>query len=428
MAHLFRGNLITDAQLRPYLSTLEATLTKDIAAEPPSQTMVIQAILALAQSLDYDALKDDLTAMGLTDWQAEDFIQTVRKSLTEEALTNKVLRELGPNHDRWQTIEPGIEEKRVPYGVLTHVGAGNVVALSALSVLEGLLAGNINILKLPSYEGGISMRLLEALVTIQPALKPYVYVFDIPSKDEEAMKILATVSDGVVVWGSDEAIAGIRHLAPPSLPIIQWGHRLSFAYLAPSASLDEAIDGLGKEICLSNQLYCSSPQSVFFETHDPKVLDAVAKKLINALEKYDAIYPQGAVPIHNTGEITWTRKMVETEAVFGCQKLYQSPKSNLSVLVDDCPSLKASPKYRNIWLMPIDPSAIQAVLRPYKNHLQTVGLCADEPHRSALAEQFYKAGANRVTDCGHMSVTYTGEPHDGHPTLAQYTRQVSRRF
>ena len=55
-----------------------------------------------------------------------------------------------------------IEEKKVPLGVIMHIGAGNALGLAAFSVMEGLLTGNINILKLPEYEGGISLKILNA--------------------------------------------------------------------------------------------------------------------------------------------------------------------------------------------------------------------------------------------------------------------------
>lgn len=46
--------------------------------------------------------------------------------------------------------EEGKRFFREPLGVLLHIASGNAAGLPAYSVLEGLLAGNINILKLPS--------------------------------------------------------------------------------------------------------------------------------------------------------------------------------------------------------------------------------------------------------------------------------------
>ena len=45
----------------------------------------------------------------------------------------------------------------VPLGTLFHVTAGNVDGLPAFSAVEGLLTGNINLVKLPSGDQGLSL-------------------------------------------------------------------------------------------------------------------------------------------------------------------------------------------------------------------------------------------------------------------------------
>ena len=45
------------------------------------------------------------------------------------------------------------------------------------------------------------------------------------------MKRLAGLADGVVVWGGDGAVRGVRELAGPSVKLIEWGHKISFAYV-----------------------------------------------------------------------------------------------------------------------------------------------------------------------------------------------------
>lgn len=427
MDHIFRGEIITDVQCKTMLPLLESVLTQDLQEDRLELSIVINAVTKLIEKIDFIELKYELIAMGLMEWKAEELIGTIKKDMTEEALYLKVKRELGEDFGQWVEVEPGIMEKDQPYGVLMHIGAGNVVALSVISVLEGLLAGNINILKLPSYEGGISVRLLKQLVEIEPKLKPYIYVFDISSRDEKSIKILSQVADAVLVWGSDEAIIGIRHMAPPSLPIIEWGHRLSFAYLTLSENFEEAIIGLAEEICLSNQQYCSSPQSVFVETKDLATLDFVAHKLLKALDEAGKKYPQGDISMNEIGEITWTKEISKMESVLGKHKVVESYNKDHSILIDYEPDLKASPMFRNIWMMPVNRNQILDILRPYKGYLQTVGLECREDECMDISQLFYIAGVNRVTTCGKMSATYVGEPHDGKPTLKEYTRRVSLR-
>ena len=110
-----------------------------------------------------------------------------------------------------------------PKGVLFHISAGNMDALPAYSVLEGLLTGNINLLKLPSEDHGLSRFLLEKLMEYQPVLRDYIYIFDLPSQDLEGMRKLMDLANAIILWGSDEAVSQVRRYAPVNTEIIEWG-------------------------------------------------------------------------------------------------------------------------------------------------------------------------------------------------------------
>ncbi|PKM66078.1 MAG: acyl-CoA reductase [Firmicutes bacterium HGW-Firmicutes-2] len=426
MEHIFRGRVITESELDHYLLQLDDTINGDLLLPPLDSEIVINAIWALVEQTDFLEFKQQFIDIGLADWKAESFIQSIKKSLTPTALHQKIVRELGEDFYKWVDVEPGIQERQQPLGVLFHIGAGNVVALSVLSVIEGLLTGNINVLKLPSYEGGISLALLKRLVMIEPRLAPYIYVFDISSEDIKTIETLGNIADAIVVWGSDKAIHGIRQIAPAHLPIIQWGHRLSFAYLTPGQHLTSSLEQLAEEICLSDQQFCSSPQCLFVETDDMQVIDACAKKLKEAMTEQAKKYPAAAILINDQAEVTWTKELVKMASLLGQQKLIESDHKDFGIMVDAQPSLKASPLFRNIWLMPMKRSELLSILRKHKGHLQTAGLACQEEAYEDLTNLFYKAGVTRVTTFGNMSQTYVGEPHDGKPTLLQYTRTISR--
>lgn len=425
--HLFRGRVIREDELDFYLDLLEETMNRDLALKPLKTSIVINAFVTLMNQLDYEGLKTECITMGLSEWKAEELIETVRSSITKEELQKKVDRELGSTFNEWIKVEDGIMEKRQALGVLAHIGAGNVVALSVLSVMEGLLSGNINLLKLPSYEGGISMRILTLLVEIEPLLEPYIYVFDIPSSDTVHLEKISKVADAIIVWGSDEAILGLRQITPPTIRLIEWGHRISFAYFTLDHNYEEDLIGLAEEICVSNQLNCSSPQTVFVEAEDLQVVKIFAKELLEVLEKKAKSYPMNPLSLGEQGEITWTKENVKMEEILGNQFLFESKDKNLSVMLQMDSELKVSPKYRNIWITAIQRDNIIKLLRRHSGHLQTVGLACHDKDLIALRTLFYQGGVQRVTTCGNMSKTYVGEPHDGRVTLKEYTRVVSFR-
>lgn len=427
MEHLFRGETLDGSIQSHHIDKLQEHLEQDLLLEPLSQKIVIDAVHQLRMIMDMESLTKELVEQGVSPWKAKILIAAMGELFTTDALWKKIHRELDDTLYEWKNVEDGIEERYEPYGVMLHIGAGNVVALSVMSIIEGLLTGNINILKLPSYEGGISMRLLKALVEIEPRLKPYIYVFDIPSSDTTTLQDIAVLVDGVIVWGSDEAIGGIRQLAPPHLPLIEWGHRMSFAYFTTHDEMERDIAGLAKEICISDQQYCNSPQCVFYETEDKEALVTFGQTLLQALIEANEMYPPRELDIREQAEITWARQLIKMEAILGDKQLFIDPLQQVSVMMDDQPMLKPSPLNRNIWLMPINRKTLMKVLREHHGHLQTASLSCSEKEHDTLTHIFYRAGVTRITTCGTMSETYAGEPHDGVYTLRQYVKRVSRR-
>jgi hypothetical protein len=428
MDNIYRGEPVSKEYFVNKLSELGKRMEADLLLEPLMPEVVIEAAHMLAKDINQQEVVRQLAALGIPKWAAEEYVRVTIDSLDRNALLKKLHTELGENPFVWKKVNQEIEEKEHPLGVMMHIGAGNTLGLSAFSVIEGLLTGNINILKLPENEGGLSSELLMRLIQIEPRLKPYIYVLDVSSKDKEVISQLIEMANAVVVWGSDEAIKAIRQLAPPSLPIIEWGHRLSFAYFAESENNEEDLLGLARDICLTDQLYCSSPQCVFYETNNPKELDNFADRLAKQMEAVANQYPSAARPMNIQAQITWVHELVKMEEILEEKKLITDEKKQFSVMVDYIAELKASPLFRNIWAMPIQREKLLNLLRAHKGYLQTVGLSCNHKDFDELSKIFCAAGINRITACGSMSTNYTGEAHDGIYALERYIRKVNRRY
>ncbi len=427
MDNIFRGEPVLKEDFINKIDELEEIIQEDLLLEPLMPEVVLEAAHALACEINQQEVAVQLVELGVPKWASEEYVRVTVNSLKRDALLKKVHAELGADPFEWKQIEKGIKEKGHPLGVIMHIGAGNTLGLSAFSVIEGLLTGNINILKLPENEGGLSVKLLIRLIEIEPRLKPYIYVLDVSSKNTEVISQLVKTANAVVVWGSDEAISAIRQLAPPSLPIIEWGHRLSFAYFTEEENNEEALLGLARDICLTDQLYCSSPQCVFYETSNTEELNEFANRLARNIEAVAEQYPSTARPINVQAQITWIHELVKMEEILKVKRLITDGERQYSVMVDYNAELKASPLFRNIWAMPIKREKLLDLLRAHKGHLQTVGLSCNNNDFDELSRIFYAAGINRITTCGNMSINYTGEPHDGIYALGRYIRKVNKR-
>src|SRR6202011_269186 len=98
-------------------------------------------------------------------------------------------------------------------------------------------------------------------------LARFVVAARIPSRKTEWLERIFAAADGIAAWGGEEAMREIRKLAPSSARVVEWGHKISFAYLAKDQLKDEAaLESLAREVCAFEQQACSSPQCLYLET------------------------------------------------------------------------------------------------------------------------------------------------------------------
>lgn len=301
-----------------------------------------------------------------------------------------------------------------PLGTLLHIAAGNVDALPAYSVLEGLLAGNINILKLPASDNGLSIYLLRKLIDYMPELKSYIYVFDTPSSDIKTIEALMEEVNGIVVWGSDEAVKAVRSNAPINTKIIEWGHKLSFAYIYDLEVSDHFLSGLAKNILESKQLLCSSCQVIYVNTDDFKRVKEFGYRFSNLLKGLEAGYDNPA-PIQ--GRITIELATRKLEGIFSRDICYQN--KNTSVICQEDSKLELSLQFGNVLVKPLPFKDMIKTLYPHKSHLQTAYLY---PKNEFMVESFLRVGITNICDIDNIPMHLTS--HDGSFPLLQYSRIV----
>ncbi len=421
---IFEGQLLADEELDNVLEKLWDSCVQTITEREEIAGRVMDACGGVAQKIkqgDYDSILTPLLEKGtFTLPQLEEVMQFFDR----ENLQYKYDMELGD----WKQMveaESGARKKQVtPLGILFHIAAGNAEGLPFYSVLEGMMAGNVNILKLPSMDDGISVLLLHEIIKEEPALAPYVCVLDVPSTNMKVMKRLADMADGIAVWGGDEAIRTIRTYAAPETQIISWGHKLSFAYVSEAVLADDKLKqelyGLAHHICQTRQVLCSSCQGLFVDSEDVSVVSGVGELFFQILKEVSATYPPETIGVR--GKIFLSLYNEELENENGAKKILK--EKNVSVIVSQDSNLELSYMFRNCWVKPLPSNKIVSALKSHRGHLQTVGLICRQEERSALADKLMKAGVTRITSAGHMSHTIPGEAHDGEYPLQRYCKIV----
>lgn len=426
--NLANGKLLDSDRRREVLESLEHQVLQTLEKERLNPQIVLDACEVLSKALNVKEHLQTLLELGFDRHIAEGYLAEVKEMLSKEYLLCKLTTELGEYYGQSKQYIPlyrkeKVSEQILPLGVLLHIAAGNAEGLPVFSVIEGLLTGNINILKLPEMEDTISGKMLLELIQIQPTLADYIYVFDYSSKDVEAIQKIVDAADAVVVWGSDIAVSAIRQLAKPNTKIIEWGHKISFAYVTESGMKDEDLMGLAYNICQTNQLLCSSCQGVFIDTDSMETLYRFCERFAGILDEASKKYPS-RLGIGMQAQITLQLYNESLDSLYHEKRIFR--KGDCSIIAYPDQVLEPGIMFRNCWVKRLPRQELLGKLRPYKNHLQTVGLLCAENERAALSDIFSKTGIVRITKGENMSSMYCGSPHDGEYSLRRYTKIVSR--
>ena len=426
---LFDGKTYESSEQDRLLNELEKKIPEILAKDQLSPEVVIDAVDKLR--IDTMAGKFDHLLTEFPKDIADSYKEQAATLLSREHLHKKLETELGITEEYVTDPLKGfaqIRVKKVPLGVLFHISAGNMDFLPAYSLAEGLLTGNINILKLPSADNGLSLKLIMQLIEYRPELKDYIYVFDTASTDIQGMRKMAELSNAVSVWGSDMAIEAVRGLAPTGVKIIEWGQKLGFCYISKLAEVpdsDKELEGLAKHIATTKQLLCSSCQVIYIDTEDENELRAFAERFLPCLEKAANENATEEIGIRARDTLSsYTRRL---KAYLGNEEAGGNVLRGrgVSLILASDSALELSPMMCNVLIKPLLRENISKILYESRYHLQTAGLICPEEDRAVLTEMFIRGGLVRVTKGADMSAYFPGECHDGEYALSRYMRIVN---
>lgn len=360
--------------------------------------------------------------------------------LNRSHLEEKISRELPPGpfarspfRLERADFKSNLFESWVPLGVVVHIAPNNAANVPFLSVLEALITGNVCFLKTGRNEVGLAERCLESLAANDESgvLQEYIYAASLSSQDATSLKTVLEPADGVAVWGGEEAVSSIRSLSPPGARLIDWGPKISFAYLHPKdAKKTEVLKRLAFDCCEFDQQSCSSPQVVYLDTEDLKDLNEFADNFAPALVDQATASPLSRLPSPpEQAEITRIDRITQLESCLPNGEITRVFSGEpCRIYVDRSPALIASPLFRTLWVKPLPKNQIRQVLWPMRRFLQTAGVSVPRAELAETLEIFYGCGVQRITGVGEMLSGYQGEPHDGVYALQRYSRRVSARF
>ena len=171
---------------------------------------------------------------------------------------------------------------RLGLGIIFHISPSNVPVNFAYSFSFGLLAGNANIVRVPSKlfpQVNIICKVINNLF----AIKKYKKIKEMNSfvrykKNEDATTFYSSICNARVIWGGNETIRNIRRIPIPERSIdITFADRYSFCLIsAPSliklssVKLKQLAEKFYNDTYVIDQNACSSPHLIIWTGENKK--------------------------------------------------------------------------------------------------------------------------------------------------------------
>lgn len=164
---------------------------------------------------------------------------------------------------------------RLGRGLCFHIAPSNIPVNFAFTYLFGLLAGNANIVRLPSKtfpQIDALCALMKKVLSKYPEIEKRTAFVRYPRSDEITAEF-CKIADARMIWGGDKTIENIKALpASPRCVDIAFADRYSLAMIdgeavlnADDAQMKRLAENFYNDTWLMDQNACSSPQIILWQ-------------------------------------------------------------------------------------------------------------------------------------------------------------------
>lgn len=185
-------------------------------------------------------------------------------------------------------------EQRLGRGLAFHVAPSNVPVNFAFSFVFSLLAGNSNIVRVPSRPFPQVKLICEAIkkILLQHLEIEKRTAFVTYPVNQETTASFCSMADARIIWGGDETVAAVRSCpVKPRCVDLVFADRYSLCVLdgetilqADEKAMQKLAEGFYNDTYLMDQNACSSPQMVLWLHGNPEARE----KFWNVVEKHAA--------------------------------------------------------------------------------------------------------------------------------------------
>ncbi|OLS25636.1 MAG: hypothetical protein HeimC3_13840 [Candidatus Heimdallarchaeota archaeon LC_3] len=418
-----RTILTPDAKLLWPELVCSSNSLKDIHELPLSE--IISFLVKVGYELNIDtnpylqrAIELTKDASNLTEPIIRSSYYMLQEMFSIPSLTG-MIRPVGYEYlDGWVKKQTAFGEASIKaVGVRTlHIPAGNVPAISALSILNGALTKGDTLIKLPSNDPVTGWAILKTMMDIDPnhPVTKHMTVVYWKGGDAEVEKQLInpTRIEKIVAWGGHHAISHIKGLIGPGIDLVTLDPKFSISVITKEAFMHDkwshAARRAAQDVGYFNQDACLSSKVIYVET-DPEKACKFGQMVYEYLssEKLDLSTKPKSYPLSLKQELDTIRYLDDYQVYGGA---HNEGAVIVSKEYDSKVDFAESLCSKTVNIVPI--KSVKDVLPAINVATQTIGLYP-ESVKPNYRDEFIRAGAQRIVTLGGAAKGMIGMPQDG---------------
>ena len=317
-----------------------------------------------------------------------------------------------------------------PKGLITHWLSGNVPILGLLSLIQGLVTKNINILKISKDTGMLIPHFLEEISKIDVIVSDNktikgsdicksiaVVYFD--RHNTKAQEYFSNISNIRVAWGGMDAVESVMNTKRNyGTEDVIFGPKKSFAVIEKKKidtqeKINILCQKLANDIFQIDQRGCNSPHNVFIEKNSKFGSIHFAESLSIAMENLSKTNPQQYYSSLETLNIL--KKRTEFDMFYDA---FYPDSLEWSVLHADNNVLEDSCFNRTIFVKTYD--NIDDILRQCSHLTQSIGVAMNKDSLLEFARKASIKGVDRFPQIGSMTLYEV--PWDGMYVMDRFVK------
>jgi Acyl-CoA reductase (LuxC) len=313
-----------------------------------------------------------------------------------------------------------------------HIMAGNVPAVSMMSIVRNAITRSDAILKTPSNDPLTATAIARTMIDMAPE-HPLTRHLSVAywkggDVDVEGSLYLPTNIEKIIAWGGLASITHIARYIQPGIDLITLDPKLSSSIVGREAFADEATmrevaARLAEDVAYYNQEACVNSRVAYIQTGTDAAGIALANRFGQMV--YEAIQqmpitascPAKALHSELAQEIQALR-MMDDHTVIGAGREGGVIVSTGGEPVDFAPLLQN----RIANLVPFD--SIDVPVRSVNAYTQTIGVFPEELKR-AIRDRCVFHGAQRLVTLGYAGRAAQAGPHDGIEPLRRMCKWIT---